>query len=55
MGQKHGWYWHERYRAAENNTVKPDGGFKYCEYPAILVRAVLGNPEVFPEAKGLRL
>ncbi len=54
MGKKHDWSWYERYHAAENNTVKPAGVFGYCEYPAILVRAVLGHPDIFPEARMLR-
>ena len=51
MGQKYEWFWYERYHAGEGNTVKPSGAYRYCEYPAILVRAVLGNPAVFPESK----
>jgi len=51
MGQKSGWLWYERYRGGEGNTVKPVGSYGYCEYAAILVRAVLGNPAVFPESK----
>ena len=50
MGQKEGWLWYERYHAGEGNTVKPGGSYGYCEYPAILIRAVLGNPSVFPES-----
>lgn len=53
-GKKTDWFWYERYHAAEGNTVKPAGQFRYCEYPAVLVRVVLGNPKVFPEAKNLR-
>jgi len=55
MGERHGWLWHERYHAAPGNTVKPGGAGGYCEYAAILARAVLGNPKVFPEARGLAL
>jgi hypothetical protein len=51
MGQQHDWLWHERYHAGPGNTVKPSALQGYCEYPAILVRAVLGNREVFPEGK----
>jgi len=51
MGQKEGGLWHERYYAGEGNTVKPGANYRYCEYAAILVRAVLGNPAVFPESK----
>ncbi len=51
MGQKHDWLWHERYHSSGPDAVKPGGSYGYCEYPAILVRAVLGNPGVFPEAR----
>ena len=54
MGKKHDWFWHERYHAAEGNTVKPVGAYRYCKYPTVLVRVVLTNPDVFPEAKSLR-
>ena len=54
MGQKHDWLWHERYHAGEGDTVKPSQLRGYCEYPAVLVRAVLGTPDVFPEARSLR-
>ena len=50
MGQQEGWLWYERYHAGEGNTVKPGGAYGYCEYPAILIRAVVGNPAVFPES-----
>jgi hypothetical protein len=53
-GKKTDWFWYERYHATEGNTVKPVGQYRYCEYPAVLVRVVLGNPKVFPEAKKLR-
>lgn len=52
-GRKTEWFWYERYHA-HGDGVKPAGNFRYCEYPAILVRVVLGNPDLFPEAKGLR-
>ena len=55
MGKKSGWLWHERYHAGKDDTVHPAGTSGYCEYPAILIRVVLGNPNVFPEAKLLRL
>ena len=48
-GKKTEWFWHERYHA-DGDAVKPAGVFRYCEYPAILVRVVLGNPGIFPEA-----
>lgn len=54
MGKKSDWLWHERYHAGEGDTVHPAGTSGYCEYPAILIRVLLGNPGVFPEAKRLR-
>jgi hypothetical protein len=51
MGERHNWWWHERYHAAEGNTVKPVGANGYCEYAAVLARTVMGNPVLFPEAK----
>jgi hypothetical protein len=50
-GQKDGGFWYERYPGGEGDTVKPGGAYRYCEYAAILVRAVLGNPAVFPESR----
>ncbi len=52
-GLKDGGLWYERYHAGEDNTVVPVGMYGYCEYPAILVRAVFGNLAVFPECKQL--
>lgn len=49
MGQRHDWLWHDRYHAGPDDTVKPGAVNGYCEYAAVLVRAVLGNPDVFPE------
>lgn len=40
-------YWRERYHPQADGTVKPAGAEKYCEYAAVLVRAVLGNRSVF--------
>lgn len=40
-------YWRERYHPQANGSVSPAGAQKYCEYPAVLVRVVLGNPEIF--------
>jgi len=51
MGRREGWFWREFYRADKEDAVKPSGVYRYCEYAAILVRAVLGNPAVFPESK----
>lgn len=51
MGRKEGWLWDERYHAGEGNTVKPGGAYGYCEYPAILIRAIVSNPAVFPESR----
>jgi len=39
--------WRERYHPQPNGTVKPAGAERYCEYPAALVREVLGNRELF--------
>jgi hypothetical protein len=51
MGEKYNWLWHERYHADAGDSVKPSKRLGYCEYAAILVRAVLGNPKVFPEVR----
>ncbi|HVZ64567.1 MAG TPA: hypothetical protein VG936_08345 [Lacunisphaera sp.] len=40
-------YWRERYIPQPDGTVQPIGAEKYCEYPAVLTRVVLGNPEIF--------
>jgi hypothetical protein len=40
-------YWRERYHPNADGSVTPSGAQKYCEYPAVLVRVVLGNPNVF--------
>lgn len=40
-------YWRERYHPQPDGTVLPAGAQKYCEYAAILVRAVFGNREFF--------
>ena len=53
-GEKDGEFWYERYYAGEGNTVRPGGAYGYCEYAAILVRAVLANPTVFPESMNFR-
>ena len=50
MGQKEGGLWHERYHPGDGDTVKAGGAFGYCEYPAILLRTVLGNPAIFPKS-----
>jgi len=44
-------FWRERYHPEPDGAVKPDGGEKYCEYPAILARVVLGSPEVFASSR----
>ena len=49
MGKRHGWLWHERYLPMQTKDVFPAGPRGYCEYAAILVRIVLGNPDVFKE------
>jgi hypothetical protein len=53
MGKRNNWVWYERYHAGPNDTVKVGGHGMYCEYPAILIRIVLTNPALFPEAAGL--
>jgi hypothetical protein len=40
-------HWHERYHPLPDGGVKPAGPRGYCEYAAVLVRAVLGNPGWF--------
>jgi hypothetical protein len=38
---------YERYHPQKDWTVTAAGVQKYCEYPEVLVRLVLGTPEVF--------
>jgi hypothetical protein len=40
-------YWRERYHLKPDGSVSADGSPKYCEYAAVLTRAVLGNREIF--------
>jgi hypothetical protein len=40
-------YWRERYQVQPNGKVAPVGAERYCEYPAVLVRTVMGNPKLF--------
>lgn len=40
-------YWRERYIPQPDGAIQPIGAKKYCEYPAVLTRVVLGNPEIF--------
>ncbi len=40
-------FWGERYVPGKDETVHTEGTAKYCEYPAVLIRLVLGNPDVF--------
>jgi hypothetical protein len=42
-------YWRERYIPQPDGTIQPIGAKKYCEYPAVLTRVVLGNPEIFSQ------
>jgi hypothetical protein len=42
-------YWRERYHPNADGSVTPGGAQKYCEYAAVLVRVVLGNPAAFCE------
>ncbi len=46
-GKIHDWLWFDRYHAKEDGTAKEGGVAGYCEYASVIVRAVLGNPEVF--------
>jgi len=47
MGKQYGWFWYERYHPQQDWKVLPSGPKGYCEYAAILVRTVLGNPKIF--------
>ncbi|MBS0663065.1 MAG: hypothetical protein JSR48_07350 [Verrucomicrobia bacterium] len=49
-GLADGGFWHERYHPRPDGTVDHTGPRGYGEYPAILVRAVLGNPALFADA-----
>jgi hypothetical protein len=40
-------FWRERYIPNKDGSVTPSSTEKYCEYAAVLVRVVLGNPDVF--------
>jgi hypothetical protein len=40
-------FWRERYHAKPDGSVSADGAKKYCEYAAVLVRAVYGNRDIF--------
>jgi len=40
-------YWRERYHPKPDGSISADGARKYCEYPAVLVRAVYGNRDLF--------
>ncbi len=40
-------YWRERYQPQADDTTGAARSEKYCEYPAVLLRVVLGNPELF--------
>lgn len=50
MGLKEGGFWHERYHPLPDGGLDHTGPRGYCEYPSILVRAVLGNPALFADA-----
>jgi len=54
-GIEDGGLWWERYRPklANPDSVEACGKYGYCEYPAILIRAVPQNPVLFPEAGSL--
>ncbi|MFA5183756.1 MAG: hypothetical protein WC405_20800, partial [Syntrophales bacterium] len=47
MGQRYGWCWFDRYQPLQTWDVQAGTARSYCEYPAILVRTVLGHPELF--------
>ena len=47
MGIRQGGFWSERYHMLQDRSVYPAGPAGYCEYPAILVRTVMGHPELF--------
>ena len=47
IGERHGWQWHERYHAMPDGSARAAGPAGYCEYAAVLVRVVLGNPDLF--------
>jgi len=51
MGLKDGGFWHERYHPLQVARVDWTGPRGYGEYPAILVRAVFGNPAVFADVE----
>lgn len=40
-------FWRERYLPQPDKTSTPARSAKYCEYPAVLLRVVLGNRDVF--------
>lgn len=46
-GLDNGGFWHERYHPLQSRKVGTTGPRGYCEYPSVLVRIVLGHPEVF--------
>jgi hypothetical protein len=54
IGKKYDWFWYERYRAGKGDALQTVGHYRYCEYPAILIRVLLTNPAVFPETAHLK-
>jgi hypothetical protein len=40
-------FWRERYQPQRDGTTLPARSAKYCEYPAVLLRVVLGSLDVF--------
>lgn len=40
-------FWRERYHPKPDGSSSPAGAQKYCEYAAVLIRVVLGNPRLF--------
>ena len=49
MGKRHGWFWYGRYHPLQIWDVFPVRPRGYFDYPSILLRIVLGNPELFCE------
>ncbi|MBI3828499.1 MAG: hypothetical protein HY291_03225 [Planctomycetes bacterium] len=48
-GLHDGGWWYERYHAKPDGSAQAAGPKGYCEYAAVLARAVLGNVEIFSQ------
>lgn len=48
-GLSDGGWWYERYHMLQDRSVHAAGPKGYCEYPAVLTRVVLSDPELFIE------